>query len=546
MKRIKKSLVLILALVMLFSSVGATECFSTVVEAAGAGYVLKQEDTKTTSIKLSWKATKGATGYRLYKYNTKTKEYEKVITTTKTSYTVKGLEAGKVYTFRLRPYTKSGSKVNWGKYYETFEAMTRPSKVVNVNFEPLSTKTAKLSWNKVSGATGYRVYKYVAKTNEWVKIRTITSTSTQINSMKSGTTYTFRVRAYKKLNGRTLYSSASDSIVITSELNNVSVREVVPSKTAVSLKWDKTKGADGYLIQYALNSDYSGKKSVTVSDGSVTEKSVTKLKNGKIYYFRIKAYKEVSGKKVYSSEWTEYQVKVDDVVAFDKPIGVYEIKNLPSEHFMYEEDSPAWISIFTTEKDDKYVAEIKSEFKAAFGYEAQEDVICEYLGDFYVEGYEGVQKVYQYYIKDKTIMLFVDEFYELSYSVCHDGCPWVGFCVPLSNFNEDKETRRLISIMDDYFCEISGYSKEYIETHEDEFSYPYVVIWSGPYRTKDGKIINELAWIVIRGYDVPFNKDTVCPACDEFVPKGTFHEMEDCRRYNDPVFIQEYLESVVK
>ena len=539
---------LILAFVLLFSSVGVAESFSTVVNAASTStsYVLKQEDTKTNYIKLSWKATKGATGYRLYKYNAKTKVYEKMVTTTKTSYTVKGLSAGKVYTFKLRPYTRKNNKVNWGGYYETFEAMTRPNKVRNIDFEPLSTKTATLSWNKVSGATGYRVYKYDAEANEWVKVKTLTSTSCQINSMKSGTDYTFRVRAYKKLNGRVLFGSASTSIAITSELNNVAIKEVVPSETAVNFIWEKNKDAEGYLIEYALNSGYSNKKSVTVSDGSVTEKSIKNLKNGKIYYFRIKAYKELNGKKVYSSNWSECQIKVDDIVGFDKPIGVYEIKNLPSEHFMYEEKCAAWISIFTTEKDDKYIENIKSEFKTAFGYEAQEDVVCEYLGDFYIEGYEDVKKVYQYSIKDETIDLFLDEFYELTYSVCLDGCPWVGFCVPLSNFGGDEETRRLINMMGDYFCEISGYSKEYMAEHREEFSYPYSVIWSGPYRTKEGKIINEIAWIVIRGYDVPFAKDTICPACDAFVPEGTLHKMGDCRRYNDPVFRQEYLESLVK
>ncbi|MBR5825732.1 MAG: fibronectin type III domain-containing protein [Clostridia bacterium] len=548
MKVIKKSLVLVLVLLMLFSSVGAAECFSTVVNAASAstGYVLKQEDTKTNSIKLSWKATKGATGYRLYKYNTKTKAYAKVVTTTKTSYTVRGLSAGEVYTFKLRPYTKSGSKVNWGKFYEPFEAMTRPAKVTGVDFVPLSTKTAKLSWDKVSGASGYRVYRYDAKTNEWTKIRTLTATSTQINNMKSGTAYVFSVRAYKKLNGRTLFGSASDSITITSELSDVVIKKAVPAETSVALSWDKTKGADGYLIHYSLYSNYGNKKSVNVSGGTTVGKTLKNLENGKTYYIRIKAYKEVSGKKVYSDKWSERRVRVDKIENLDELIGVYESKNLPSKHFMYDNKCAAWISIYTTENDSKYVSEIKKEFKAAFGYEAQEEVNCEYVGDFYIEGYEEAQSVYQYSIEDYTYDLFVDEFYELSYCVTLDGCPWVGFCILESEEVDYEAKSRLFTEMRYYFFEISGYDEDYRIAHEDNFSYPYNVIWSGPYRTKDGKIIKQIGWYFIRGYDVPFNKDTVCPACGEAVPEGTFHMMRDCKQFNDPVFRQEYLESLVK
>ena len=71
-------------------------------------------------------------------------------------------------------------------------------------------------------------------------------------------------------------------------------------KKQVKLSWKKVESAEGYQIQYALKANFKGKKTVTVNSAKAAGKVITKLKSGKKYYFRMRAYKTISNKKVYT------------------------------------------------------------------------------------------------------------------------------------------------------------------------------------------------------------------------------------------------------
>lgn len=77
-----------------------------------------------------------------------------------------------------------------------------------------------------------------------------------------------------------------------------------PKKKTMQITWKKLAGASGYQINLATNKKMTkGKKTVTVKKAATTKKTVKKLKAGKKYYVRIRAYETVSGKKVYS-KWS--------------------------------------------------------------------------------------------------------------------------------------------------------------------------------------------------------------------------------------------------
>ena len=74
-----------------------------------------------------------------------------------------------------------------------------------------------------------------------------------------------------------------------------------PSKGKIRFTWGRVKVCDGYQIQYGTKSDFSGAKSVTVKGQKNCVKEFTGLKSGKKYYFRVRAYKVVDGKKIYGN-----------------------------------------------------------------------------------------------------------------------------------------------------------------------------------------------------------------------------------------------------
>lgn len=76
---------------------------------------------------------------------------------------------------------------------------------------------------------------------------------------------------------------------------------VKAKKKKALLSWKKVSGAKGYQIQYALNKKFKKAKKLTIKRTTVKKVTIKKLKKGKKYYFRIRAYQVVKGKKVYSS-----------------------------------------------------------------------------------------------------------------------------------------------------------------------------------------------------------------------------------------------------
>ncbi len=164
------------------------------------------------SIKLSWKAVEGATGYRVYLYDAKAKKYKTLGTTEKLSCTVKKLKAGTEYKFAVKAYTKTEKETLWAKNYTELLTSTKPA-VPAVTAKAEAGK-ASLSWKEVSGATGYVVYMSEKKDSGFEKIGSTKKLSCTIKNLKKGKTYYFKVKAYTKVDGKNVYSGATKAIAV--------------------------------------------------------------------------------------------------------------------------------------------------------------------------------------------------------------------------------------------------------------------------------------------------------------------------------------------
>ena len=82
-------------------------------------------------------------------------------------------------------------------------------------------------------------------------------------------------------------------------------KKVKAAKKAISVTWKKVGGVKGYQIQLATDKKFKkNKKTVTVKKQKTTKTTVKKLKAKKKYYVRVRTYKIVNGKKVYSA-WSK-------------------------------------------------------------------------------------------------------------------------------------------------------------------------------------------------------------------------------------------------
>lgn len=218
----------------------------------------------------------------------------------------KVLENGKDYTVT---YPEKRSSIGNYKLTVEFKGKYSGSKTFTIKIRAgatssLSAKSyvnaVKLTWKKVDSATGYRVFVYNSKTKKYEKYADTKRTAINVKKLESGTKYKFRVKAYTVLGGNTYYADSYKGITAVTKPSKVNLENISSKKRGeVTLEWKKTSGADGYRIVYADNSKFKSSKKVTVSAGKTVKSSVKNLKSGKKYYFKVRAYKSLNGKKVY-------------------------------------------------------------------------------------------------------------------------------------------------------------------------------------------------------------------------------------------------------
>lgn len=84
-----------------------------------------------------------------------------------------------------------------------------------------------------------------------------------------------------------------------------SIKKLSKGKKKFTVTWAKISGVKGYQIQYSSDKKFKkNNKSVTVTKQKTTKATVKKLKSKKRYYVRVRTYKTVNGKKIYSS-WSK-------------------------------------------------------------------------------------------------------------------------------------------------------------------------------------------------------------------------------------------------
>lgn len=203
--------------------------------------------------------------------------------------------------------TEAGADVRWHDSYDD-DMCTRIKAFTNteasMTAKPSSLKVSlygyddvKLSWSRVSGADGYRV-KYRKQGETYYRTLCHTAgTSVKKKDLADGRKYYFMVEPYRTTGGVRYYSSGyrSGSIYTLKKVSGVKVSKVSGSK--VKVRWTGVSGATGYQTA----------RSACSSSGFRTVKSVSsKYKSAKIsaskkrkYYYRVRAYRTESGKKIY-------------------------------------------------------------------------------------------------------------------------------------------------------------------------------------------------------------------------------------------------------
>ncbi len=248
----------------------------------------------TNVIKISGNRTDYSNIY-VYRSTYSNKNFVKVgtIQEGKSSFTNTKLTTGKTYYYKVKGVANGYTVTS-----ATSKAIGK--KVLPATPKSLSVSTSgststKVKWAKVSGVTGYKIYRATSKTGTYKLIKTISKGSTvnYTNSkLTSNKTYYYKIRSYVKKSGKYYYSSYSTPVSVLTAPKTPTFKLTRNSYDSVKITVSKVSGAAGYTIYRAASKKGTYAKIATLSkSGTYID---TKRTTGKTYYYKVKAYNSKS------------------------------------------------------------------------------------------------------------------------------------------------------------------------------------------------------------------------------------------------------------
>ncbi len=295
MKKVLNSAVaLILCISMIFS--GAVVAFAADVGTPTITLSL----SSGPDVKLTWSAVSGADGYWVERSTKIDSGWDDIAKTVSgTSYTDSGKTAGETYYYRVRAYKKTGflnlSK-EYGDFSEPAKTVIDPAQVKGLKniINETGAKRISITWDAATGAKGYQVYMLDPATNQYKRVATTSKNSYVAKNLTERTTYTFKVRAYHKLNG-VRYGAFSEELAVTTSLADVENFRITESgKTKYTISWDANPNVTGYqLAKYDTN---EGDWKIIRFDGQLyttkTSYSVTGVAEGSNDMYKIRTFND--------------------------------------------------------------------------------------------------------------------------------------------------------------------------------------------------------------------------------------------------------------
>lgn len=185
-----------------------------------------------------------------------------------------------------------------------------PQKIKGVKPVKSGKDYIELSWKRQSGISGYTIYRYDSKYKKDVGIITIKESDTtkykitRVNGLSGkkltdGTAYTFKIAAYKTVNGKKIYGEKA-AIVTATATKSPTIKLTRGKSKTIKVSWNKVNKADGYEVYMSKKKSSGYKKLKSLAGNGKTRYTTGKLDKNKIYYFRVRTYKKVKGKNIYS------------------------------------------------------------------------------------------------------------------------------------------------------------------------------------------------------------------------------------------------------
>ena len=258
----------------------------------------------TNTVDLSWSPVSGADGYTVQIL--KNGKWVSVGNFVGTSAQISGLLPGSVNYVHIAAYASSNGKTYRGNYNTAVKIETTVG-AINPRISAYANNFVTLTWNKQTAANGYEVFKYDASSKKYVLYKNITNPNTntcKVTGLASNKKYDFKVRAYQIDDSEKTYAPFG---AVVSQYTSIAKPKLnsakSTSKKKIKASWSKVGGASGYQVMWSTYKNFSKNYKTKSVKAKYSSKTVTTAQSKKTYYVRVRAYKTINGKKVYS-QWS--------------------------------------------------------------------------------------------------------------------------------------------------------------------------------------------------------------------------------------------------
>lgn len=243
--------------------------------------VTSATDPASGKIMLKWAAVKNAEKYEVYRSSSKGGLYTKKITTDELGCTDTSAKAGYTYYYKVRAVTADGTKGDYSSVvYRTCDCAAPVVKGGN----NAATGKVTLTWDKVSGAKEYVVYRADYSNGTYTKMYTTKNTSYTNTTANAGYTYYYKVKA---ISYKTAYADSAMSNMVTRTCDCAApvVKIALNSDGHPKLTWDKVTGAEKYRVYRSTD----GKNFSYYYTATATYFNNNSATAGTTYYYKVMA-----------------------------------------------------------------------------------------------------------------------------------------------------------------------------------------------------------------------------------------------------------------